>query len=230
MAQKILLIDGNTEHSVKICEQLQNKRIEVSQVSTIERAVRQAALYRFDVIALNSITEGAHFILSLLFDLRQVKNTLLLIYPIPDPNDRASLMNRGFDMCLPDDNPKECAAAVVALLRKPNVSEGDCVDLDTGFVVHKELVINPLRHKVTMRGKDVTLSMLEFQILYLLASNPGIVFSIDRIYDRVRGEESRYGSEMVRSHICSIRKKLGLSRKDDSYIKTITGAGYRFGG
>ena len=184
---------------------------------------------RFDVIALNSLTEGAHFILSLLFDLRQAKYTLLLTYPIPDANDRATLLNRGFDMCLPDESPKECVAAVKALLRKPDVSEDDGMDLDTGFVVYKELVINPLCHKVTMRGKDITFSMLEFKILYLLASNPSIIFSIDRIYDRVRGEEAGYSSEIVHNHICSIRKKLGLSARDSGYIKTINGIGYCFG-
>lgn len=230
MAQKILLIDGNTEHATQVCEQLRNQQMEVSQVSTIELAIRQMALYRFDVIALNSLTEGAHFVLSLLFDLRQAKHTLLLTYPIPDANDRANLLNRGFDMCLPKEAPKECVAAIKALLRKPNVSEDDCMDLDTGFVVYKEFAINPLCHKVTMRGKDITFSMLEFKMLYLLASNPGITFSIDRIYDRVRGEDSSYGSEIVRNHIYSIRKKLGLSARDGSYIKTINGARYRFGG
>ena len=79
-----------------------------------------------------------------------------------------------------------------------------------------------------MKDTAVTLTTMEFKLLYFLASNPTIVFSKDRIYERVWQENSLYGSKSVNDMICSIRKKLKLSPKDPTYIKTIKGTGYCF--
>lgn len=79
-----------------------------------------------------------------------------------------------------------------------------------------------------MKGIAVTLTTMEFRLLYFLASNPAIIFSKERIYERVWQENSLYGSKSVSDMICSIRRKLKLSPKDTTYIKTVKGAGYCF--
>ena len=62
----------------------------------------------FDVVALDTDVEDASRLIRLLLDLRHAKSTLLLLYPIEDSDIRAGFLNRGFDMCLPSSNPKEC--------------------------------------------------------------------------------------------------------------------------
>lgn len=75
----------------------------------------------FDVVALDADTEDAARLIGLLLDLRHAKNTLLLMFPIGKSDVRAAFMNRGFDMCLAENSPKECSAAVCACfaVRRP---------------------------------------------------------------------------------------------------------------
>ena len=182
----------------------------------------------FDVVALDADTEDAARLIGLLLDLRHAKNTLLLMFPIGKSDVRAAFMNRGFDMCLAENSPKECSAAVCALLRRPSVDEYPTEAAPPGRIIYKDLMMDPLRQRVTMRGSQLSFTALEFKLLYFLASNPSIVFSRELIYERVWRESSLYGSKSVNDLICSIRKKMGLSPKDTDYIKTVKGVGYCF--
>lgn len=182
----------------------------------------------FDVVALDVGTEDSTHLLGLLIDLRNAKNTLLLLFPVERSDVRTSFLNRGFDMCLPECDSKECAAAICSLLRRPSANEYPTGATPPGRIIYKDLTIDPLRQKVQIKDTEVTLTTLEFKLLYFLASNPSIVFSKDLIYERVWRESSLYGSKGVSDMICSIRKKLSLSPKDSTYIKTLKGTGYCF--
>ena len=75
---------------------------------------------------------------------------------------------------------------------------------------------------------EVTLTNREFEILYLLASSPGRVFSKEQIYDLV-WEEPYFGDyNIVMSHIRNIREKIGDNPSKPIYIQTVWGVGYRF--
>ena len=75
---------------------------------------------------------------------------------------------------------------------------------------------------------EVTLTNREFEILYLLASCPGRVFSKEQIYDLV-WEEPYFGDyNIVMSHIRNIREKIGDNPSKPIYIQTVWGVGYRF--
>ena len=131
-------------------------------------------------------------------------------------------------VCLAENSPKECSAAVCALLRRPSADEYPTEAAPPGRIIYKDLMMDPLRQRVTMRGSQLSFTALEFKLLYFLASNPSIVFSRELIYERVWRESSLYGSKSVNDLICSIRKKMGLSPKDTDYIKTVKGVGYCF--
>lgn len=224
----ILLIDSDSTHMAKVCDLLSKDTIELHSTDTVWETARLISLYSFDLIAINGATESIHLLLPTLFDLRKIKNTMLLVYPIVNANDRATFLSRGFDMCLSDDDPAECAAAIKSLLRRPQIDAFSESEKLPGYIVHKELTLDPLRQRVTMRGEIVELTTLEFKILYLLASNPGIIFSRERIYDRLWDGEPSYDAMSVVSYVSAIRKKLGLSAKDKEYLETVNGAGYRF--
>lgn len=224
----LLLIENNVEKGAQIQALLRNAGIMPLIVSTIYRAISQMMISTFDVVALDADTEDAARLIELLLDLRHAKNTLLLLFPIEASAIRASFLDRGFDMCLPTTDPKECAAAICALLRRPSVHEYPTEATPPGRILYKDLTIDPLRRKVLMKDTEVPLTPLEFNLLYFLASNPTIVFSREVIYERVWREDSLYGTKSVTDLICSIRNKLGLSPKDSEYIKTISGVGYCF--
>lgn len=89
------------------------------------------------------------------------------------------------------------------------------------------LSINTDTRQVFVGDKDVRLTPKEFDILQLLAVNKGIVFSIEKIYERVWGEDFYKSDNTVMVHITKIREKLEEDPKKPIYIKTIWGVGYK---
>ena len=83
--------------------------------------------------------------------------------------------------------------------------------------------------RLVYRGeKEVNITFTEFEILYLLASSPGRVFSKEQIYELV-WEEPYFGDyNIVMSHIRNIREKIGDNPSKPIYIQTVWGVGYRF--
>ena len=224
-----LLIDDHPDRTAEICRLLPHTSAKLSAAISVTEALRLLMLYSFDVAAVCATVEKAEFLFSFLFDLRRAKNTLILLYPIPDPEDRADYLDLGFDMCLASDSPAECAAAISALLRWPGGGFLQNGERPPGRIIFKDLIIDPMRQLVTMRGEPVDLTTAEFRILYLMASNPGLLFTREHIYERIRGVSGEYGVMGISNAISSLRQKLGLSPKDTEYIRTIHGAGYRFG-
>lgn len=86
------------------------------------------------------------------------------------------------------------------------------------------ITINVGRHEVSVDQEPVTLTHTEFQILYLLAKNPGWVYSRYQIVDAIRGENYSVTERSVDVQIVGLRKKLGDT---GVYIETVRGVGYR---
>lgn len=83
---------------------------------------------------------------------------------------------------------------------------------------------------VTMRGETVILTRKEYEVLCFLAKKAGTVLTKEEIYCAVWKSSYDPNSTNVADQISSLRFKLGLDRKDTTYIQTVIGVGYRFGG
>lgn len=125
-------------------------------------------------------------------------------------------------------NPLELTARVKSQLRRytqfnPNSHEGV-----QGKEIHLEhLIINKENHKVTAYGKDVKLTPIEFDILYLLSTNLGRVFSTDEIFERVWNEKMYEANNTVMVHIRRLREKIEMDSRNAQIIKTVWGVGYK---
>ena len=131
-------------------------------------------------------------------------------------------------------DPLELIARVKSQLRRYTSLMGMQEQTQTGTQVQSkniislgELVIDDIKKTVTVESRDVHLTPLEYKILFLLASNPGRVFSIDEIFERVWGEESLGGGSTVTVHIRRIREKIEINPKEPKYIKVVWGIGYK---
>ena len=116
---------------------------------------------------------------------------------------------------------KVLLARVKAVLRRRQEAPAD---KDAVVRIH-DLLINPGRHEVLLRGKPVEMTFCEFRILHLLAGRPGWVMTREQIVDAVRGADYAVTDRAVDVQVVGIRKKLG-PRAD--YIETVRGVGYRF--
>ena len=90
-----------------------------------------------------------------------------------------------------------------------------------------EITLSDNEHLVTVSGEKVALTFKEFEILKLFMSNPGIVFSRDKLLSEVWGVDYLGESRTVDMHIKTLRQKLGDAV---SCIETVIGVGYRMGG
>ncbi|MEH7413809.1 response regulator transcription factor [Neobacillus drentensis] len=90
-----------------------------------------------------------------------------------------------------------------------------------------ELLMNVSNHEVTVEGREIKLTPREFAILELLARNPGVVFSTEKIYERVWNEPFYESENTVMVHIRNLREKLENNPRTPRYIKTVWGVGYK---
>ncbi|MFF2482349.1 winged helix-turn-helix domain-containing protein [Paenibacillus sp. NPDC058071] len=124
-------------------------------------------------------------------------------------------------------SPLELMARVKAQLRRQTYTEQVTCE---AVITIDELIIDKAKHAVSVRGKTVALTPLEFSILELLAAHPGQVFSADRIYETVWEEPTGYSENTVMVHIRNLREKLEERPREPRYIKTVWGVGYKLEG
>ena len=121
-------------------------------------------------------------------------------------------------------SPRELVARVKAILRRAareTASPGASGDPP---IVVGDVEIDEARHRVIAGGEDITLTAKEFDLLAFLARNRGIVFTREKLLDRVWGYERPVDTRTVDSHVKSLRQKLGEA---GAVVKTIRGVGYK---
>ncbi len=94
----------------------------------------------------------------------------------------------------------------------------------------QNLVINKAAHVVKKNGEEIALTPIEFDILYLLASNKDRVFSTDEIFERVWNEKVYEVNNTVMVHIRRLREKIEDNSRNPKILKTVWGVGYKIEG
>ncbi len=120
-------------------------------------------------------------------------------------------------------SPREVVARIKAVLRRTNEQPKS----DSAMITYNGLTIDLKSYTVTLRGKPVICTPKEIEILHMLASNPGQVFTREQLLSRVWGYDFAGETRTVDTHIKRIRAKLDSAGLGWS-IKTIYGVGYKF--
>ncbi len=137
-----------------------------------------------------------------------------------DYSQIAALEVGGDDYITKPIRPRVFLSRVKALLRR---SERADVQEEAGLVEVAGLLIDKERVTVTRDGEVIELAKKEFELLHLLVSKPGKVFSREEIFNKVWGTDVIVGNRTIDVHIRKLREKIG-----EQYIKTIKGIGYKF--
>ncbi len=98
------------------------------------------------------------------------------------------------------------------------------------MIAVRDLKIDKDAHRVYLGEKEIAMPVREFELLLFLAENPNIVFSKERLFDRLWGMDALSDDSTVTVHIQRIRDKIENKEKNERYIETVWGAGYRFRG
>lgn len=139
--------------------------------------------------------------------------------------DKIQTMTDGADdyMTKPFE-PEEVLVRVMAVLRrcKRMPQESDKQEFK-----YKNLILNPGSRLVTVKGKELNLTNHEYEILSVLVTQPQKVFTREALYEQV-WKNGYYGEDnTVNVHVSNIRKKIAAIDKDEEYIKTVWGIGFK---
>lgn len=121
-------------------------------------------------------------------------------------------------------NTLELIARIKAIMKRV---EGGPRDLKDNSLAFNDLTIDPNERKIYKCDKEIELTAKEFDMIYLLASSPGRVFTRENIYQLIWDEEA-YDVRTIDVHIKNLREKIEADSQNPEYIMTKWGVGYYF--
>lgn len=116
-------------------------------------------------------------------------------------------------------SPRELVARVKTILRRA-----------TGQISPsaQDLTLDVSRYRAEIRGQELDLTALEFQLLNVLASNPGRIYSRSQLMDKVYSDQRTVNDRTIDTHVKKLRRKIAAVAPDQELIISVYGVGYKF--
>lgn len=222
MAYRILIADDEPDITAMLTSFFTGKGYQVSAASDGESALKQAERAP-DIILLDINMPG----MDGLEVSRRIRDQvpcpiLFLTARIEDTDKVQGFAAGGDDYIVKPFSLAELEARVQAHLRREERHRGE-----TAVKFSGDLTIDFAGRRLSCQGSPIALTKKEFDIIALLAQNPGQIFDRERIYERIWGYDSEGDSSVVSEHIRRIRAKIA-EHADRTYIGTVWGCGYRW--
>lgn len=125
-------------------------------------------------------------------------------------------------------NPLELLARIKSQLRRYTQLSNLSANIEHIYRVNG-LVIDDVKRSVSVEGKEVRLTPIEYKILRLLVQERGKVFSIDQIYESIWHMKAIGADNTIAVHIRHIREKIEANPREPQYLKVVWGTGYKVG-
>ncbi|MGB0427680.1 MAG: response regulator transcription factor [Flavobacteriales bacterium] len=223
---KILLVDDEADILEILSYNLEKEGFDVKAVSTGKDALLCLDDFRPNLILLDLMMpemdgiEACEIIRS-----HSVYDDILIAFLTARSEDYSQIagLNSGADDYIAKPiKPKVLVSKIKALLRRKPI--GISVENPKENIIKvSNLSIDKEQHLVLQSGQAIELPRKEFELLLLLASKPGKVFSREEIFSNIWGSDVVVGGRTIDVHVRKIREKIG-----ESHIKTIKGVGYKF--
>jgi two-component system alkaline phosphatase synthesis response regulator PhoP len=224
--KRLLIVDDDADMRLLLAEYFRRLGFQVDERESGNAALQPATTGKFDCFIFDVSMPGMSG-----FDLlkrareRGVQTPALFLTAHDALDYKVAGFEAGGDDYLGKPfSPRELEYRVEALLKRSTsiTPSGDDERVAVG-----DLVIDKRRHEVIREGARVDLTPLEFQILELLASEPGRAWSRNALLDRVWSTEYEGYQRNIDPHINRLRKKLETDPKNPRYVLTVRGVGYK---
>ena len=232
---RVLVVEDEPHIRDLIALHLKLEGLIATAVGDGEQALELARAEPFDLVILDLMLPGLDGVTVCRAIRRDTTNAdvpILMLTARREESDKVLGLESGADDYLTKPfGVRELVARVRALLRRPRPSRmaAGTVDQDgTRPVVARGLTVDPARRHARMDGREIELTSHEFDLLYLLASHPGIVFSREALLRRVWGNDTFVTERSVDTLIKRLRRKIESDVTDPQLILTVWGTGYKF--
>ena len=225
--KRLLIADDDSDMRVLLAEYFRRLGFQVDERESGHAALEAAMAGRFDCFIFDVSMPGMSGI-ELLKRVRDrgIQTPALFLTAHDALSDKVAGFEAGADDYLAKPfSPRELEYRVEALLRRSGIT-AEPKDDDERIEVG-DLIIDKRRHEVLRDGLRIDLTPLEFQILELLASEPGRAWSRNALLDRVWSTDYEGYQRNIDPHINRLRKKLETDPKNPRYVLTVRGVGYK---
>jgi DNA-binding response OmpR family regulator len=205
----------------------------VASAADGEEALRLSSQEPFDVVVLDLMLPKIDGLTVCRAIRRQGLNgdvPILMLTARREETDKVLGLDSGADDYLTKPfGVRELVARVRALLRRPRASQAAPAS-EGGIISASGLRIDPARRQVHQDGRSIDLTPHEFDVLYLLAASPGIVFTRERLLEKVWTQDIHVTERSVDTLIKRLRQKIEADTAEPKLILTVWGTGYKFTG
>jgi two-component system alkaline phosphatase synthesis response regulator PhoP len=219
---KILVVDDEVSILNLITSYLKAEGYDFHTAADGPTALKAARAFKPDVIILDIMLPGLDG-LEVLARLRRESDVyVILLTARTEEMDKIVGLSVGADDYVTKPfSPRELMARLKAALRR--LQAGPHSDENISRLAFRQVIIDPGARQVTVDGKLVELTAMEFDLLLALAENRGRVLSREKLLEKVWGYDFYGDTRVVDVHLGHVRQKLGRD-----VIATVRGVGYRF--
>jgi DNA-binding response OmpR family regulator len=222
---RVLVVDDEPPIRSVVRGFLEREGMQVAEASDGPAGVEEGRTFAPDVVVLDIMLPGFDG-LEVLRRIRSFSDPyVLMLTARAEEVDRIVGLTVGADDYLTKPfSPRELAARVQALLRR---RRGAAAGAGEDVLRAGDLIVDRPRREVTVAGRPIELTTLEFAILEALARDPGVVLTRQQLLDTVWGIDFVGDDHVLEVHVGNLRRKLGDEPVKPRFVETVRGVGYR---
>lgn len=227
MGQRVLVVDDEAAIVELVSYNLSREGFEVLVTADGAEALRMARKEAPDLVILDVMLPSMSGLDVCRQLRRETEIPIILLTARKDEVDRVLGLELGADDYVTKPfSPRELVARVKAILRRSRGREDELSDPHE--INRTGLTVDPERREASLDGKTLHLTFTEFELLHILARNPGRAFTRDDLLMRVWGQDFFGDARTVDVHVRHLREKLMEDLQTPRFIETVRGVGYRF--
>ena len=219
---KILIVDDDPDIVEILRYNLSMAGYQVKSASNGKECIKKAKLFLPEIILLDVMMPvmGGIEACSILKEIPSLNNTrVIFLSARSEDYTQLSAFDAGADDYISKPvKPKILLKKIASIIKRINLNEDN-----QHILIFEDFVIDKNKFLIIKNNIEINLPRKEFELLFILASKPGIVFTRDDIMNKVWGSEVIVGDRTIDVHIRKLREKIG-----DLYFKTVKGVGYKF--
>jgi two-component system response regulator BaeR len=220
MPERILIVEDEPKLAGLLRDYLRQEGFEVDVLHRGDEVEARVRDHPVDLVLLDLMLPGKSG-LDVCKALRASSDvSIIMVTARVDEIDRLLGLELGADdyVCKPF-SPREVVARVKAVLRRSKRADGQAAG---GLTLHEAM------RKAEIGGRDLGLTAVEFELLKVLVSHPGHIYSRDRLMDAMYRDERIVSDRTVDSHVKKIRKKIAELVPEREIIHSVYGLGYKY--